>query len=210
MCNFASFVLTMLSEFWGPSESHESIIEHHKIHADGARGPNILRVEISPPEDNPRAPLEQWIYKVDQDVLPEWYDVDICEQRARAALLRRSQQEAWFAIAEGSKVSGGYASVITAGDYGTATAGEVGTATAGDYGTATAGDSGTATAGDYGTATAGHHGTATAGNHGSVAFRWWDTSSERYRLVCADIGEKGIEAGKPYYVVDGKIVEKLP
>jgi hypothetical protein len=29
-------------------------------------------------------------------------------------------------------------------------------------------------------------------------------------LVCADIGEKGIEAGKPYYVVDGKIVEKLP
>ena len=178
MCNFASFVLTMLSEFWGPSESHESIIEHHKIHADGARGPNILRVEISPPEDNPRAPLEQWIYKVDQDVLPEWYDVDICEQRARAALLRRSQQEAWFAIAEGSQVSGGYASVITAGDSGTATAG--------------------------------HHGTATAGNHGSVAFRWWDTSSERYRLVCADIGEKGIEAGKPYYVVDGKIVEKLP
>ena len=74
------------------------------------------------------------------------------------------------------------------------------------YGTATAGDGGTATAGYGGTATAGDGGTATAGDGGSIAVRWWDGQKGRYRLISADVGENGIEANKPYHVVDGKLV----
>ena len=49
MCKFASFVLTKDREFWSDkSDSYEDIISKHNLHADGARGPNILRVEISP------------------------------------------------------------------------------------------------------------------------------------------------------------------
>lgn len=64
MCQFASFVLTRESEFWGPTDSHSVIIEKHGLVEDGARGPNIVRVEITPPADNPRAPLELWNYTV--------------------------------------------------------------------------------------------------------------------------------------------------
>ena len=43
MCKFASFVLTKDREFWSDkSDSHEDIISKHNLHADGARGPNIL------------------------------------------------------------------------------------------------------------------------------------------------------------------------
>ena len=76
MCNFASFVLTLGREFWGPTDSHEAIIAHHQIHEDGARGPNILRVEIEPTNDAAtREDLSTWKYRVDQDYLPEWAEL---------------------------------------------------------------------------------------------------------------------------------------
>ena len=91
MCKFASFVLTKGEEFWSEkSDSHEEIIGEHKLHADGARGPNILRVEISPTAKIKVWPsLKAWEYRVDQDRMPEWFDVKECEKRTRAALVRR-------------------------------------------------------------------------------------------------------------------------
>ena len=91
MCKFASFVLTKDREFWSDkSDSHEVIINEHGLHADGARGPNILRVEISPTSTIKVWPsLKAWKYKVDQDRMPEWFDAAKCEERTRAALARR-------------------------------------------------------------------------------------------------------------------------
>jgi hypothetical protein len=89
MCRFASFVLTKDTEFWSDkTDSHEDIIATHSLTANGAAGPNILRVEISPvgPLDGP---FEKWEYKVDQDLLPKWHDAAKCEARTRAALVRR-------------------------------------------------------------------------------------------------------------------------
>ena len=89
MCRFASFVLTKDSEFWSnTTDSHEQIIAEHGLTADGATGPNILRVEISP-VGSLNAPFGQWEYKVDQDIFPKWHDPATCEQRTRAALSRR-------------------------------------------------------------------------------------------------------------------------
>ena len=105
----------------------------------------------------------------------------------------------------GTATAGGRGTA-TAGYAGTATAGYAGTATAGHEGTATAGDRGTATAGDRGTATAGYAGTATAGDEGVVIFFWWDSRSGRRRLAVGAVGKDGIEPGKPYRCVDGKII----
>jgi hypothetical protein len=88
MCQFASFVLTKDRVFWSDeTDSHESIIEQNKLHADGATGPNILRVEITPPRDGDWGDLSRWNYKVDQDTLPEW--AAGAEDRARIALAQR-------------------------------------------------------------------------------------------------------------------------
>ena len=91
MCKFASFILTKGEEFWSDkSNSHENIIRENGLHADGARGPNILRVEISPTDKIKIWPsLKAWAYKVDQDQMPEWFHAEECEKRTRIALARR-------------------------------------------------------------------------------------------------------------------------
>lgn len=91
VCNPASFVLTRHNVFWSrQTDSHENIIEEFKLHQDGAGSPNIVRVEISPPNGNLRLPLSEWIYKLDyvldDNTVPEWYDSLDCQIRARAAL----------------------------------------------------------------------------------------------------------------------------
>ena len=92
MCRFASFVITMDREFYlDNKDSHEDIIRKHGLHADGPRGPNIVRVEISPTDTIKKWPsLKRWAYKVDQDLLPDWHRAypDKTEKRTRAALLR--------------------------------------------------------------------------------------------------------------------------
>ena len=93
MCNFASFVLTVDQVFWSDtSDSHEEIIREHQLHPDGALGPNILRVEITPPREGDMSDLSQWVYKVDQDILPKWSS-DKDESRAREAMERRFSKE---------------------------------------------------------------------------------------------------------------------
>ena len=94
MCQFASLVLTRDKEFWSHRiDSHEELINFHQLHADGVRGPNVLRVEIVP-SDNFLA-QSTWRYRVDQDVFPEWHDPAANERRARAALSRRLSAWHW-------------------------------------------------------------------------------------------------------------------
>jgi hypothetical protein len=71
--------------FFGGTDSHEDIIEQHKLH-EGAGRVNLLRFEISPPKGDFSAPLDTWVYCVDQDQFPEWHDEGYDEFRARAAL----------------------------------------------------------------------------------------------------------------------------
>ena len=73
MCHFASFVLTKDREFWlDTSDSHENIITHYKLHADGASGPNILRIELTPPSAGDWGILGNWVFRIDQDITPDW------------------------------------------------------------------------------------------------------------------------------------------
>ena len=96
MCQFASFVLTKDRVFWSnETDSHESIIEENNLHADGACGPNILRVELTPPIEGDLADFSKWQYRIDQDVTPDWAPrcdaatMDEVERRARVALKQR-------------------------------------------------------------------------------------------------------------------------
>jgi hypothetical protein len=101
MCAPASFVLTKEAVFWSMNtDSHENIIAEFALHQDGVGGPNVLRVEITPPAGDFAADPACWSYKLDQDFMPEWFEMDVDETRARAALIE------WVAkrvIREGAK-----------------------------------------------------------------------------------------------------------
>ena len=87
MCNAASFVITKSKVFWSKrSDHHEEIITEHKLNADGVRGPNIVRVEISPTDGDLRKPIAEWVFKTDQPETPDWYDPKEAERRTRETL----------------------------------------------------------------------------------------------------------------------------
>lgn len=87
MCNPASFVLTKDRVFWSKrTDSHSEIIKEFGLHEHGVRGPNVVNVEICPPKGDMRKPLDEWVFSVDQDQLPDWATPQSCEQRARSAL----------------------------------------------------------------------------------------------------------------------------
>ena len=201
MCEFASFVLDKTHEYYlQTSNRHTEIIEHYKLremHPNGLDAA-ILKVEITPPPENRKAPIDQWNFRIDQDIMPTWFDAADAETRTRAALARRSADERWLIEEIGHQITVGYAGTATAGDDGTATAGYAGTATAGYAGTATAGARGTATAGARGTATAGDDGTATAGDDGEIRIRYYDPKHNRYRTAVGYIGEDGLEPNTAY------------
>jgi hypothetical protein len=87
VCKFASFVLTKEKDLWLPdSESHSDIIERFGIHEDGVRGPNVVKVEIVPPDSGNLNNLKGWRLRYDQDIFPDWHEPEASEARVRAVL----------------------------------------------------------------------------------------------------------------------------
>ena len=88
MCYPASFVLTKDRVFWSMlTDSHTEIVAEFGLHEDGVRGVNLVKIEISPRDGNLASDPATWVYKLDQDRAPVWYDAAECERRARAALV---------------------------------------------------------------------------------------------------------------------------
>lgn len=150
MCTAAALVLTKDKVFWSKtSNSHLVIIRENRLHADGVRGPNLVEVEITPPGSDYSIPLEGWKYSVTQDVLPDWYDQERDERRAREALKEWSKyhcctQEGDY---EATQLAGymatqkaRHASHQRAGELATQTAGNWSVQEALDYSVQMAGD----------------------------------------------------------------------
>jgi len=87
MCTPAAFVLTSNSVLWScATNSHEAIIDEHNLYANGARGPSVLKVEITPKNGDYSTDPETWVFRVVQKLLPAWHDPARDEARTRAAL----------------------------------------------------------------------------------------------------------------------------
>jgi len=72
--------------FWSiTSESHTKIREDHKLPDNDTRIVNV-QIEIVPPDNDYTKPLEQWLFVVDQDRLPLWWDSKTAEAAVRAEL----------------------------------------------------------------------------------------------------------------------------
>jgi hypothetical protein len=226
MCKAASFVLTKDAVYWSKtSNSHEEIIREfnlpdgHNSEVACFRAPLILRVEITPNDDDYSTDPATWTYHVDQDALPEWTD-GTEEQMARECLpewqkyhcciqegqmlvggfqvVQKSGNRSTQTAGNRSTQTAGYRSTQTAGYRSTQTAGNESTQTAGNRSTQTAGYRSTQTAGDESTQTAGDESTQTAGVGTVQIARWY---ANGWRVATRVITEA--EAGKPYKVIAG-------
>jgi hypothetical protein len=87
MCRPASFVLTEKNVFWSKnSDSHEDIKKEFNLTESIAGTISILCIEIVPPDDDYSLPFDKWIWCVDQDILPRWFDAEKDEARTRTEL----------------------------------------------------------------------------------------------------------------------------
>ena len=77
MCNFWSCIVTKNGEvlFDEMSDRHEDIIEKYKL-VDDTADPALLkfaRVEINPPNGDVFAHINDWVFKIDQSIIPTWF-----------------------------------------------------------------------------------------------------------------------------------------
>src|SRR3990167_4612877 len=85
MCQPASMIITRAAVYWHPRrDSHTAIRALHGLLEAGLGDPTDVAVEIVPPGGDYRRPLTDWIYRVDQDRVPDWYEAREAELAGRA------------------------------------------------------------------------------------------------------------------------------
>ena len=87
MCRFKSGIILKDRVFIPDYDSHTEMLEELKI-ADTEDNAKRLfvRAELVPPRGDVFAPVSEWEYHVDQDILPDWYVAEVDEQRMREAV----------------------------------------------------------------------------------------------------------------------------
>lgn len=79
MCNFKSGVILKNKVILTPegNESHSDLLESLGIadtHMNASK--TFVRAELLPKNDDKMADVKDWRYKVDQDIVPDWYEKD--------------------------------------------------------------------------------------------------------------------------------------
>ena len=95
MCEPASFVVTKKQVFWSLKHDHHNrIIEENKLKERNVRGEYLfVRVEIVPLNRDYTLPPSKWVYKLDQDLRPIWYNDEDVELRCREELKEWRKQK---------------------------------------------------------------------------------------------------------------------
>jgi len=87
MCQFFSAIITKDSILFDKNiDQHEELVRLAKLD-DATMNPDFVRVEITPIDKdvfnhNPN----NWKFKIDQDLIPDWLDKAVAEERTRKAL----------------------------------------------------------------------------------------------------------------------------
>ena len=79
MCKFKSGIILKGKVVLTPdgNESHSDLLEKLKIADTFANASKkFVRAELTPANGNKTLPIEEWAFRVDQDVVPEWFEKD--------------------------------------------------------------------------------------------------------------------------------------
>ena len=89
MCRPASFVITNKNKnaHWSKTtNSHTAIRKEHGLPENKPERIYSVAVEVVPPGGDLNRPIESWLFIVDQDMLPDWWDAEHAEKTARREL----------------------------------------------------------------------------------------------------------------------------
>lgn len=79
MCDFKSGIIFKNKIVLCPegNESHSDLLKSLNIEDNYINASKVfVRAELTPPNYNKAIPIEEWGYRVDQDVVPDWYEKD--------------------------------------------------------------------------------------------------------------------------------------
>lgn len=87
MCEPASMIIVKSGDvYWSKiSDSHEDIIKENNLN-DKTEYPDFVRIEITPENKDFRKPIDEWKFKRDQDLIPDWYSDKWAEKLCRKEL----------------------------------------------------------------------------------------------------------------------------
>lgn len=86
MCEVKSMIL-LKDRVYCPAntDSHSKMLNDLGIKDDRLQA-DFVKIEITPPNDDFFAPVEDWLFSVDQDYTPDWYVPELDKKRAVEAL----------------------------------------------------------------------------------------------------------------------------
>ena len=92
MCKPFSAIVTRNAVLWSRvSDNHEDNIAENHLN-DKIKAPDFVRVELTPQNMDFRKPISEWLFKVDQDYLPDWWSHEWAET------ITREEAAQWLAI----------------------------------------------------------------------------------------------------------------
>ena len=195
MCQFKSALCLKDRVFVPDYDSHDRMLKELGIHDDFAHASKtFVRVELSPADGDKSSDPMGWRIKIDQDILPDWFDHNRDEARVKTAIadwckvhvLREGTHEVhsgvWYAYGSATVKAYGSATVkaydsatVKAYDYATVEACDSATVTA--YGSATVKAYGSATVKAYNSATVEAYGSATVKAYDSATVKAYDSAT---------------------------------
>ena len=107
MCCLKSLLLLKDRVFCPEYDSHTDMLEELGI-ADTRENAErmFVRAEVVPPDGDVFAPIDRWKYRVDQDILPDWYVEEVDRERAVAAVKAWAKEHIHIGV-DGLKISSG-------------------------------------------------------------------------------------------------------
>lgn len=104
MCKLKSGLLFKNGVFVPDYDSHNKMLEEKGIEdtEENRIAGKFVRFELSPENDDPFVPIDMWVFKIDQDELPEWIksDPEKYEAMARAAVNEWAEKHIFIGIDE--------------------------------------------------------------------------------------------------------------
>ena len=102
MCKLKSGLLFKNGVFVPDYDSHDKMLTEKGIEdtAENRIAEKFVRFELSPENDDPFVPIDMWVFKIDQDELPEWIksDPEKYEAIARAAVKEWAEKHIFIGI----------------------------------------------------------------------------------------------------------------
>jgi hypothetical protein len=189
MCNLKSAILLKDRVFMPDYNDHTKMLMELGI-TDERKDPQFVRVELNPKNGDIFANVEKWSFLVDQDILPDWFVLEIDKQRMREAVKIWAKDHIFIDVNNLDLKNGTYYlkdcknahfDSSTSEHYGSSTSEHYGSSTSEHYDSSTSEHYGSSTSKHYHSSTSKHYHSSTSKHyHGSTSEHYDSSTSEHY------------------------------